>query len=417
MQLGRYVIARPKRGGTHQVFFAVPARLRPEDWPATIPLPLAGKRTGNLEDQIQVRAIVADARLLNHKLDRARAGVSVTDQERTLPVLAAIYQRSERYKALKPITAKAYGYHLRHVLRWSSALGDPDPSHLTQPEIEAFLSAYDDRPLLKAAIRNMINLLMQQAITVGWRSDNPSLNFRMKIPDPKINLWNVDDVHACAAACLSCGEPGLAGIIRTMWETGSRLGDVRLFRFDEHYETQEFRYWSSKTNSFIYVPVSCDLADYIEGLRGGGEDYIFLSTKSGRPFGIDDVSIRFRKILKATGTDRGRRLLLKCLRHSAVVDLARADVDLPQIASVTGHAMPTLHRIASRYLTRDSILASNAQTKRGLISPKPQSTPSDLYDSESHDRDTENETRRKAVRFRHLKDRRRLGQPSPTHDS
>lgn len=58
---------------------------------------------------------------------------------------------------------------------------------------------------------------------------------------------------------------------------------------------------------------------------------------------------------------------LRVLRHSCVVQMARASCEVPEIASVTGHSLSSVTTILSHYLPRDSQVARNAQAKRGLI--------------------------------------------------
>lgn len=72
---------------------------------------------------------------------------------------------------------------------------------------------------------------------------------------------------------------------------------------------------------------------------------------------------RHGKVRKAVD---GKHLLLRCLRHSCVVQLARAGCTPSEIASVTGHALASIVSILSLYLPRDGQVAANAQAKRGI---------------------------------------------------
>lgn len=60
-------------------------------------------------------------------------------------------------------------------------------------------------------------------------------------------------------------------------------------------------------------------------------------------------------------------MILKQLRHSCIVQLARADCTVPQIAAITGHALTSVNSILSVYLPRDTAVARAAQVKRGLV--------------------------------------------------
>lgn len=76
-----YVTIRRRKDGTARVLFEVPARLRPEGWPAVRPLPFSLARRGRLSDPREVAAIRADAAVLKRRLDATRATTSTTGQE------------------------------------------------------------------------------------------------------------------------------------------------------------------------------------------------------------------------------------------------------------------------------------------------------------------------------------------------
>ena len=75
----------------------------------------------------------------------------------------------------------------------------------------------------------------------------------------------------------------------------------------------------------------------------------------------------FADIRAASG---GPHLVLRALRHSCVVQMARKGSDVPEIASVTGHSPFTASAILAKYLPRDSQLAAKAQRRRGITGNK-----------------------------------------------
>lgn len=76
------------------------------------------------------------------------------------------------------------------------------------------------------------------------------------------------------------------------------------------------------------------------------------------------ADIRNRFVLPAGG----RNLVLRAIRHSCVVQLARHGAEVPEIVSVTGHSLSSANEILKVYMPRDSRVAMNAQVKRGLVS-------------------------------------------------
>jgi transcriptional regulator with XRE-family HTH domain len=69
-----YVTLRgPREDGTYRVLFEVPARLRPQGWPPTRPLPVSARRRGDLTDQAEVAAIRSDAERFATALSSVRS--------------------------------------------------------------------------------------------------------------------------------------------------------------------------------------------------------------------------------------------------------------------------------------------------------------------------------------------------------
>lgn len=94
---------------------------------------------------------------------------------------------------------------------------------------------------------------------------------------------------------------------------------------------------------------------------------LFRNEPTGKTYTENRLSQTFRSVRKAAVKAGGRPLVLRQLRHSCVVQLARAGCTIPEIASITGHTLDSVTTILSKYLPRDSTVDRNAQVKRGLI--------------------------------------------------
>lgn len=382
LDLGKFVRIYPARqDGTHPVVFEVPARLRPPGWPSSRPLPIENRR-GDLTDAAEVARIQADAKAMYDQLLRDRAGTEPVAPTRTMRALANVWRGTQAYKALKPRTQRGYEKSLLHVLAWAEAMNEPDPTILTKPQAEQFLALLDDAPTTRRHVKIVLKMLMDQAVDLGWRADNPVARIKMAAPDTKAIIWKADEVETYAWAALSIGEFGMAALILTEWEIGQRLTDAYLFRFGEHFERQDappgcFAFDQSKTDEPVTIPVSDRLRAMLLWFKEQGQLHLFHDGKTGRPWArlignrleADDTAAakvfsRVRKIAEAWGA---RRLLLKWLRHSCVVELARAGCTVPEIAAITGHTPASVYAIIKKYLPRDSTVARNAQAKRGLV--------------------------------------------------
>lgn len=375
LDLGRYVTVRPRGDGTFRVFFQVPARLRPSDWPSLTPLPINGERRGDLSDAAEVGRIQQDAKALYERLQVARSGKPAAAPTRSLRTLIRTYQSSAGWKAVKPITQKGYGTYLRHILAWSETCepAHPNPTHLTRTDIEGMLSLFDATPVTKKHTRKVMRLVMDQAIALGWRTDNPCDGIRLKVPKSRAAIWEQADVDLYVAAAEAPGHytenrRSIALIVLLEWEIGQRLTDVRGFRPGAEYDLAAgvFRFHQSKTDSYVTIPISLRLQGLLTE-AAEGKLFLFTNEKSGKAYTGERLSKTFAWVRKAAVKNGARSLLLRWLRHSCVVQLARAGCTIPEIAAITGHSHASVTKILDVYLPRDNEVAWNAQVKRGLI--------------------------------------------------
>jgi hypothetical protein len=369
LSLGRYVVVKARAGGTARVYFQVPERLRPSDWSASIPLPRSGDRNGNLNDAREVAAIIDDAKWLYEELMRRRKGIVFKRNERTLATLVDAWRESSSWPT-NPKTAAGYDFYIGRILSWPKSLPDGavNPATLSQRDIEKFLSLFNHQLPTKKHIHVVLRMVMQQALAMGWRTDNPAVGIRIKVPKSKAQVWEQSDVDSYVKQARAMGRDSIALIILLEWEIGQRLTDVRAFRPGAEYDaaTGVFRFAQSKTDSYVTIPVSATLRDLLAPAVKG-ELFMFRDEATKRAYDEGRLSKVFRQVADKLG---GRRLLLKWLRHSCVVQLARNGCTPLEIAAITGHAIASVVQILSVYLPRDNEVAWNAQVKRGLVEKK-----------------------------------------------
>lgn len=378
LELGKYVTVRPRQDGTFRVLFEVPPRLRPSGWSPAIPLPLSdARRRGDLDDGHEIAAIQRDAADLYARLIRQRDGRNVDDPagKRTIAGLVRSWQQSSAWKDLKPKSRVHYTTYINHALRWAEVTGDPDPTRMTRADVEKLLAQFDGQATTKKHLRKTVRLIMDQAVAAGWRQDNPCDGIRIKAAKSRVTIWEQDDVDFFVAACEAQGRASLALIILLEWEIGQRLTDVRAMRPGAEYDIDSgrFSFEQSKTGSKVIITVSAKLRDLL-AKAGDGHLFLFRDEVTGNAYTEERLSKAFAKVRgkaikevedKARATRLGS-LVLRWLRHSCVVQLARAGCTPPEIAAITGHALSSIFSILSVYLPRDSQVAANAQAKRGI---------------------------------------------------
>lgn len=369
LDLGLYVTVRPRKDGKARVLFEVPSRLRPSDWSPTIPLPIDGSRTGDLTDADEVARIQADAKTLLDKLRAMRMGREVASATKSMRALVRSWQQTPRYKAKKPATQKGYDYHAGLIIAWaeSQPRAVSVPSLKLEP-IEQFLAFYDDRPTTRRHLKIVLSMLMDRAIQIEWRTSNPLDTVTMGAPESSVTIWEQADVDFYSKLAKDQGQPSIAAMIQTFWEIGPRVTDGRRFRHTADYADGAFRFYQSKTKSYVTIKVSEHCQKLIEDCRREGSLYLFTDAATGKPWDEQRLGHVFGAMrdIKVDG-ETGRHLVLRALRHSCVVQLARAGCTVPQIASVTGHAPATAASILAKYLPQDSELAAQAQAQRGLV--------------------------------------------------
>lgn len=370
LDLGRYVTVRPRKDGTARVLFEVPARLRPSGWSPAIPLPIGGERRGDLTDADEVSRIQADAIAMLAKLRAARLGREVESPTRSMPALIRSWQSTQRFKDKKPKTQKGYEYHAGIISDWSASIGHPPVDRLKLEVIEQFLGFYDDRPTTRRHLKIVLSMLMDRAIQLEWRTTNPLATVKMGAPKSKVTIWEQTDVDDQMARADAAGQPSVAALILTEWEIGQRITDARLFRHGAEYKDRAFRFWQSKTESYVTIEISPRLQDLLEKVRLEDSLYLFTDAATKKPWDEQRLGHVFADI---RGADC--KLQLRALRHSCVVQLARKEVDIPGIASITGHSPAGVTAILSKYLPRDNVLALKAQRKRGLVGRRPRAVP------------------------------------------
>jgi len=371
LQLGTYVTLRPRKDGTFRVFFQVPAKQRPQGWLSAIPLPIEGDRKGDLQDANEVARIQADAKALYAKLTDDKAPAREPEvSARSLPMLNRLWQMTSGFKTNKPRTQRNYAKAAKVIEAWSASVNHPPVAKMHADKVEAFLAMYDDRPTTKKQLKVVLKLMLAYAKKLKWISDNPAEDITVSIPKSKVAIWEAEDVAIYAEACLDAGRPSLAAMIWTQWEIGQRLTDVCLFQLGRQYSDNQalFSFEQSKTENPVDIPVSDHLRDLLKTCRVEGSLYLFVNEATGGPWLEKELSqafayIRTSRVLKHDGPYR----VLRVLRHSCVVQLARAGCTVPEIAAITGHTLSSVEKILSHYLPRDSQVARNAQIKRGLI--------------------------------------------------
>ena len=141
-----------------------------------------------------------------------------------------------------------------------------------------------------------------------------------------------------------------------------------------------------RVHGIVGIPVSGTLRSLLQAIRNPDSLYLFVDPRSGKPYAEDRLghvweAIRDAPLIGLKLTDAQSpgveglqqmdgQLTIRALRQSCVVQLARAECTVPEIAAITGHSPQSVNSILTKYLPRDAQVALNAQRKRGLLCPR-----------------------------------------------
>lgn len=362
--LGRYVRCRQRKDGTHEVFMAVPPRLRPEGWPATIALPQGGRRLGRhtLDNPAYLDAVRWEAERLNRELDDLRRTHAVIQRvdRRNVAEMCDLYLETRRFRALSESRKSRTRWNIRTIIAWAERNGDRSVDQITKREIERFLAAYDDRPFQQLDLRSCLNMLFAEAVANGWCPFNPCAALKWTAPRPsERDIWLWDDVDRFERAAEDIGHPAIGVYIRIQMLLGQRPADLRDCTWD-NFDGRVFRIVQGKTKKKVVIPVPMEVGGWLERVRVPGSEFLFTNPRTGGRYTKGMFGQLFREMKHIVLKEGGPNLTLQALRHSAVCQMVYANLHPYKIAAITGHANITVNNIVRRYAIDTNSFAAQA---------------------------------------------------------
>lgn len=265
--------------------------------------------------------------ILNGK--RAKAKTSWT-------ALMADYRKSDRWLDLKPRTRSDYDRVMDYL---RDKIGARDVKALTRADVIAAQRANSHRTRFANYIPQMLVVLCEHAIDLGWIKSNPAKGVRaLKTPDSrkKEHLpwpdWAVDEFRTEARELpLLIFEIGIGSVQRPGDWTGFRWGD---------YDGDALVLRQNKTDKPLTLPCTDRLKAALERAKSAlGAVPIaarpILIKRNGDPISyryMADLMLKERKRLGLEAYD------LHALRYRGIQELAWMECSDDEIASYSGHA-------------------------------------------------------------------------------
>jgi integrase len=302
---------------------------------------------------------VGRAEQLNAEVDRALKGedVAAAVVPYSMDHLVQVYRADEAFTDLKPKTQAVYGRMLDEIVRHD---GDVAVEAITRRYLKDVYRTLKPRGLATAAaFMRMFRIILRFAVDEGWIDENPARQIKIKSPHPRRQVWEESEIVAFCAAANDLLIPSMGLAVQLAYHLGQREGDVLRLPW-RLWDGTAFLMEQGKTGVRVIVPATSELRALLSGMIKASTQVV-VSEATRRPYREDHFRHLFAEVRRKAGIRAD--LQYRDLRRTAVVRLARAGCTVPEIASITGHSLRTVHQIMETYLPPDSTVARNAVTK------------------------------------------------------
>ena len=275
----------------------------------------------------------------------------------TLQSLIAAYRRSPAYTDLAPETRKGY---IRRIIKIETAFGDMPLAALADPRVRAVFLDWRDA-MAASGPREADYCFAVLARILSWAYDRRTISAnpcerpgRLSSGSRAAMIWTDDQI----AALLAVASPQVALMVQLAIHTGQRQGDLRGLAWTA-YDGQSIRLRQSKIGRFLTIPATAELRKVLDQTKRRAVQ--ICTTSRGTPWTADGFKSSFATAKEAAGI---AGLTFHDFRGTTVLRLAAAGCTVPEIASITGHALKDAETILDRhYLSRDRSLGESAIAK------------------------------------------------------
>lgn len=271
---------------------------------------------------------------------------------KTFAALVRSYVASDRFKSLAPRSKADYG----KVLEWVKIKLGPLPvAKMQRKDVIRARDANADTQRFANYIVQVLRVLMEHAIDLGWRDDNPCKGVSLlKSTGDRREAWPPALIEAYRAT--ATGRALL--IFELCLGTGQRIGDVLEMRWSD-IDGDGIKVTQNKTGARLWIPFTARLRAVLDETPRIGLT-ICAWGRHGRPSayrGAADLVMAVRKQIGAEDYD------IHSLRYSAASELAAAGCSDDEIKAITGH---TTSAMVAKYAgaERQRARAKKAQEKR-----------------------------------------------------
>ena len=258
----------------------------------------------------------------------------------TIRALVVSYYNSLAFRSMKANTQSVY----RNILdrfcgepdRQGQEYGEKSAANMRREHVIKLMAARAERPDSANGLRKVLRAMMQHAIEIGLRADDPTQGVKPLRPKSKLGFhrWSDAEIAQFEARHPIGTKPRLALALGLY--TGQARQDV-VAMGPQHIRDGVLSWTRGKTERTtaieLAIPVHPELRAIIDATRN--EHLTFLVSEFGKPFTAAGFGNWFRKQCDMANL---RHCSFHGLRKAASVRLAEAGCTPHEIAAITGHA-------------------------------------------------------------------------------
>ncbi|MEQ8599905.1 MAG: tyrosine-type recombinase/integrase [Devosia sp.] len=281
----------------------------------------------------------------------------VEKRQGTLGGLIRDFTLSPEFSKLAESTQKEYRRMLTKV---EEKFGTMPVAALEDKRVRGDFMDWRDEILSVSGPREADNRISILSALLSWAADRTRIGHnhaigiaRLHKIDRSDKLWLPEHIEAF----MSVASVEMQRALILALHTGQRQGDLRKLAWN-NYDGKSISIRQGKGGRPVYVPCTPALKDMLDSMDRDAA--VILSTKTGRSWTKRYFAEQWDEASKTAGiTD----LHFHDLRGTAVTMLAEAGCSVPEIASITGHSLRSVHTILEKYMSRTRALAKSAMTK------------------------------------------------------
>jgi integrase len=247
----------------------------------------------------------------------------------TVNAMVVGYLGTAAFHNLAPASQQQYRYILEGLRREH---GDKRVDKLERKHVVQMVDAKAATPIAARDFLRCLRLLMQHAIKLGIRDDDPTAGVRVKLPKSDgFRTWGEDDIATFEAAYPVGSKQRLA--LALLLNTALRCGDVvRVGR--GNVKNGSIVVKQQKTGTTLAIPITAALAEAINA-AAPADAIVFLLNERGQAFTAKGFGKWFTAHCQRAGLNG---LSPHGLRKAACRRLAEAGCSANEIAAISGHA-------------------------------------------------------------------------------